>query len=206
MKAYSKPVLLLSVIILSNIAVKARRVCARQLALHVEAAAWWRTSGPIKVPVWPSCNVTDQVCTNLPSTHTSRTLLHQDTLHCRLKLSDKLEVRMKDVAAYTILLSITLLLLCVHDVSSFEYSSYCQKMCMWGRGGNLCKCNAVHFAGKRGISEAMLSDTATQTPDVLLSSNDASDTQFHYWLPDPAVSSHDLPSYPTASEFLRAKQ
>lgn len=21
---------------------------------------------------------------------------------------------------------------------------------MWGRGGNLCKCSAVHFAGKRG--------------------------------------------------------
>jgi hypothetical protein len=34
--------------------------------------------------------------------------------------------------------------------TAFEYSGYCQKMCMWGRGGNLCKCNAVHFAGKRG--------------------------------------------------------
>ena len=36
-------------------------------------------------------------------------------------------------------------------VSGFEYSAYCEKMCMWGRGGNLCKCNAVHFAGKRVV-------------------------------------------------------
>ncbi len=36
------------------------------------------------------------------------------------------------------------------STEAFEYSGYCQKMCMWGRGGNLCKCNAVHFAGKRG--------------------------------------------------------
>jgi len=34
---------------------------------------------------------------------------------------------------------------------SFEYSSFCNKMCLHGRGGNLCKCNAVHFVGKRGI-------------------------------------------------------
>ena len=34
--------------------------------------------------------------------------------------------------------------------TSFEYSAYCNKMCSYGRGGNLCKCNAVHFVGKRG--------------------------------------------------------
>ena len=37
----------------------------------------------------------------------------------------------------------------VVSISAFEYSGYCTKMCMWGRGGNLCKCSAVHFAGKR---------------------------------------------------------
>lgn len=33
--------------------------------------------------------------------------------------------------------------------SSFEFAAYCQKLCVWGRGGNLCRCNAVHFVGKR---------------------------------------------------------
>jgi len=33
--------------------------------------------------------------------------------------------------------------------SSFEFAAYCQKLCIWGRGGNLCRCNAVHFVGKR---------------------------------------------------------
>jgi hypothetical protein len=38
--------------------------------------------------------------------------------------------------------------------TAFEYSGYCRQMCMVGRGGNLCKCSAVHFAGKRGLSYA----------------------------------------------------
>lgn len=36
--------------------------------------------------------------------------------------------------------------LCTADL---EYTKYCERMCMYGRGGNLCRCNAVHFAGKR---------------------------------------------------------
>ena len=36
---------------------------------------------------------------------------------------------------------------------AFEYSGYCTKMCKYGRGGNLCKCSAVHFAGKRQPDE-----------------------------------------------------
>lgn len=44
-----------------------------------------------------------------------------------------------------LLLAVVLLM----DVKAFEYSGYCSRMCMWGRGGNLCKCSAVHFAGKR---------------------------------------------------------
>ena len=35
------------------------------------------------------------------------------------------------------------------NCDGFEFSGYCQKMCKYGRGGNLCKCSAVHFAGKR---------------------------------------------------------
>lgn len=32
---------------------------------------------------------------------------------------------------------------------SFEFADFCQRLCLWGRGGNLCRCNAVHFVGKR---------------------------------------------------------
>ena len=55
-------------------------------------------------------------------------------------------------------LAATLLLLTVVEkaslaaasgAQSFEYPPYCQKLCIWGRGGNLCRCNAVHFVGKR---------------------------------------------------------
>nr|QUP52027.1 HFAamide [Urechis unicinctus] len=44
---------------------------------------------------------------------------------------------------------LALVLCLLHLTCAFEYSGYCVKMCTWGRGGNLCKCNAVHFAGKR---------------------------------------------------------
>ena len=50
--------------------------------------------------------------------------------------------------------------------SSFEFAGYCRKMCMWGRGGNLCRCNAVHFAGKR-TNPASLSDTWGEDIEVL---------------------------------------
>jgi len=40
-----------------------------------------------------------------------------------------------------------------YNAKRFEYSGYCIKMCMVGRGGNLCRCNAVHFAGKRQPEE-----------------------------------------------------
>lgn len=33
--------------------------------------------------------------------------------------------------------------------ASFEQASYCRKLCLRGLGGNLCQCNAIHFAGKR---------------------------------------------------------
>ena len=37
-------------------------------------------------------------------------------------------------------------------------------MCMWGRGGNLCKCNAVHFAGKRDHFSRTESDIGEEIP------------------------------------------
>ena len=46
------------------------------------------------------------------------------------------------------------LLLCLSALctagDAFEYSAYCVSQCKQGRGGNLCKCNAAHFVGKRG--------------------------------------------------------
>ncbi len=59
------------------------------------------------------------------------------------------------------------LVLLTGSISAFEYSGYCQKMCMWGRGGNLCKCNAVHFAGKRGssITSGQLADSPLQSAE-----------------------------------------
>lgn len=33
--------------------------------------------------------------------------------------------------------------------AGFETTSYCERLCLRGLGGNLCQCNAVHFAGKR---------------------------------------------------------
>jgi len=50
-----------------------------------------------------------------------------------------------------LLFVLTLLAVFEQQSSGFEYTEYCEKMCMWGRGGNLCKCNAVHFAGKRVV-------------------------------------------------------
>jgi len=38
---------------------------------------------------------------------------------------------------------------CRSSAASLSFTAYCQKLCMWGRGGNLCRCNAVHFVGKR---------------------------------------------------------
>ena len=50
-----------------------------------------------------------------------------------------------------LLFVLTVLVVLEQQSYGFEYSEYCEKMCMWGRGGNLCKCNAVHFAGKRVV-------------------------------------------------------
>lgn len=53
-----------------------------------------------------------------------------------------------------LLLTVTVTCLCASprcksSATSLSFSAYCQKLCMWGRGGNLCHCNAMHFVGKR---------------------------------------------------------
>lgn len=53
--------------------------------------------------------------------------------------------------------------MCVFANDTLEYSAYCQNLCTWGRGGNVCRCSAVHFAGKRaaaGSSDRELSAAA----------------------------------------------
>lgn len=37
--------------------------------------------------------------------------------------------------------------------ASFEQAAYCRKLCLRGLGGNLCQCNAIHFAGKRASQQ-----------------------------------------------------
>lgn len=40
---------------------------------------------------------------------------------------------------------------------------FCKNKCNVGRGGNLCKCNGFHFAGKRTMSDKYLID---DNPDM----------------------------------------
>jgi len=40
---------------------------------------------------------------------------------------------------------------------NFAISTYCRAMCQLGRGGNLCKCNAAYFTGKRSSRIALSS-------------------------------------------------
>ena len=56
--------------------------------------------------------------------------------------------------------------------AGFEFGAYCRKLCAWGKGGNLCKCSAVHFAGKRG-EEGL--PNISQEPEVL---GDGGDTYY----------------------------
>ncbi len=47
------------------------------------------------------------------------------------------------------LIVIILLISVPEDVEGFDAGKYCRLLCKKGKGGNLCKCSAVHFAGKR---------------------------------------------------------
>ncbi len=47
------------------------------------------------------------------------------------------------------LTAVILLLSVPEKVEGFDTGKYCRSLCKKGKGGNLCKCSAVHFAGKR---------------------------------------------------------
>ena len=57
--------------------------------------------------------------------------------------------------------------------SCFEFTSFCSTQCKIGRGGNLCKCNAVHFAGKRrqSIASETLGNTHKDTNSVSIATD-----------------------------------
>ncbi|CAG5116776.1 unnamed protein product [Candidula unifasciata] len=51
------------------------------------------------------------------------------------------------------------ILTCTPLAQSFNVDELCAKRCLYGRGGVLCNCNAMHFNGKRsGSSEAPTND------------------------------------------------
>ena len=50
--------------------------------------------------------------------------------------------------------------------AGFSRSDYCKSACQWGRGGNLCNCNAAYFAGKKRSLPAT-GGRARNTPDRL---------------------------------------
>jgi len=54
------------------------------------------------------------------------------------------------------LLLVLLLNSCQLQVTAMDHRSFCESRCAIGKGGNLCKCNAVHFAGKRFVEDALL--------------------------------------------------
>ena len=76
---------------------------------------------------------------------------------------------------------------CRSSAASLSFSAYCQKLCVWGRGGNLCHCNAAHFVGKRGdirhqelgdgnVHEQLLGqDVSSDDDEVWNDDNDADD-------------------------------
>lgn len=51
-------------------------------------------------------------------------------------------------------------------ISSFVHAGFleifCAEKCNLGRGGNLCRCNGFHFAGKRTLSNNLLDSEANK--------------------------------------------
>lgn len=78
---------------------------------------------------------------------------------------------------------------CVSQTTkAFEYESFCLAQCAQGRGGNLCKCSAVHFAGKRSRSQWQLKYAQqAQVPSWRSEDPDAAPA----WLDDGQKSGND---------------
>ena len=74
------------------------------------------------------------------------------------------------IATYLAVLAICSIL--TYQASAFDYSGFCRQKCMRGHGGNLCKCNAVHFAGKRtGMFTEQLDSSSDGSLDGLIPSS-----------------------------------
>ena len=59
-----------------------------------------------------------------------------------------------------LLLACLLVLAACPLAGAVEYNKFCESVCAYGRGGNLCNCNAVHFAGKRGGAKGVAAGSA----------------------------------------------
>ncbi|XP_076437447.1 uncharacterized protein LOC143276694 [Babylonia areolata] len=66
----------------------------------------------------------------------------------------------------SLLLLLLLAMLLVHRSVSMDLDQLCEFRCNIGRGGELCKCNAFHFAGKRSDDNEG-SDSASSSPYFL---------------------------------------
>lgn len=56
----------------------------------------------------------------------------------------------------TVLKTLCLVLVLSSIVHAGFLEMFCKSKCNLGRGGNLCKCNGFHFAGKRTMSDKYL--------------------------------------------------
>lgn len=70
------------------------------------------------------------------------------------------------------LVVVYLLAICVFANETHQHSAYCQNLCTWGRGGNVCRCNAVHFTGKRASTEDSIEEVVTQPSSPRYASGD----------------------------------
>ena len=51
-----------------------------------------------------------------------------------------------------LIIGVVVMVMLTAPCHSVEYDRFCESVCAYGRGGNLCNCNAVHFKGKRGVA------------------------------------------------------
>ena len=56
----------------------------------------------------------------------------------------------------TVLQSFWVLTFCATVLGAFSVQKFCENACNRGLGGNLCRCNGFHFAGKRTVLEDVL--------------------------------------------------
>jgi len=87
-----------------------------------------------------------------------------------------------------LLLTVTVTCLCASprcrsSPASLSFTAYCEKLCLWGRGGNLCHCNTAHFVGKRRDVRQQETDQDIQR-DQLTGQNLGSNDDEELWNDD----------------------